>query len=29
MLLGLFVTKTNFKGLFLIKGGLISGILGY
>jgi hypothetical protein len=30
MLLGLSVVKTDFKGLFfLIKRGLISGVLGY
>jgi hypothetical protein len=29
MLLGSSVVGTNFRGLFLTKGGLISGVLGY
>jgi len=29
VLLGSFITRTNFRGLFLIKGGFISGVLGY
>ena len=29
MLLGLSVIGTNFKSFFLIKGGLVSGVLGY
>ena len=29
MLLKLFVAKTDFRGLLLTKGGLISGVLGY
>jgi len=29
MLLGLFVIEINYKGHFLIKEGLISGVLGY
>ena len=29
MLLKLSVAETDFKGLFLTKGGLISGVLGY
>ena len=29
MLLELSITETDFKGLFLTKGGFISGILGY
>jgi hypothetical protein len=29
MLLGLSIAETDFRGLFLTKGGLVSGILGY
>jgi hypothetical protein len=29
MLLGLSIARTNFRGLLLTKGGLVSGILGY
>jgi hypothetical protein len=29
MLLGLFITGTDFRGLLLTKGGLVSSILGY